>query len=331
MLRLFQSSNPVSLILLIIYAALVNLKFFLGGIPTSEISYYFIGDLLFNQWIPLNKLPQTVVPFFNLACIVTQAVLISMLMQGSKVNTKPSLLPALVFILLCSFFPDMLLNTPAVLSGFFLIWILFKIFSAYNKPKADTIYFDTGLLNGFVSLLFFPALVFSLYSLLAIIRMRSITFREFVLFLSGFMVIYFLAATAFFWFDLLPEFWEKQFHFVPDLTKLSNFFSTIVIVKLVLIGIALIISLLFYSNKFTSNLIQVRKYLGSFVSFFLFGILAFLFNSNADFGGLYFLMMGTSFFISYYFFHSKNRMTPEIIHITLLGATILFQYINFTA
>jgi len=330
-LRLFQSSNPLSLLLLILYAALINLKFFLGEIPTDETTYYFIGDLLFNQWLQLHRLPEFIVPFFNLACIVTQAVLISMLMQGSKVNTKPSLLPALVFILLCSFFPDILYNTPAVLSGFFLIWILFKIFSAYNKPKADNVYFDTGLLNGFISLLFFPTLVYSLYSLLAIIRMRSITFREFILFLSGFMVIYFLVATSFFWFDLLPDFWEKQFDLLPDLKKISGFFGSINLVKLFLIGIALIISLLFYSNKFSTNLIQVRKYLGSFISFFIFGIVAFLFNSNADAGGLYFLLMGTSFFISYYFFHSKNRTTPEIIHITLLGATILFQYINFTA
>lgn len=331
MLRLFQSSNPVSLILLILYAALVNLKFLLGGLPPGEITHYFIGDLLFNKWLQLNNLPEFIVPFFNLACIITQAVLISMLMQGSKVNTKPSLLPALVFILLCSFFPEMLYNTPAILCGFFLIWILFKIFSAYNKPKADTIYFDTGLLNGFVSLLFFPTIVYGIYSLLAIIRMRSITFREFILYLSGFIVIYFLAATAFFWFDLLPVFWENHFIIPSDLTKLSVFFSSITIVKLILIGIALIISLLFYSNKFSTNLIQVRKYLGSFISFFLFGIAVFLLNSNADAGGLYFLLMGTSFFISYYFFHSKNRMTPEIIHITLLGATILFQYINFTA
>ncbi len=331
MLRLFQSSNPISLLLLIIYAAAINLNFFLVGSDALETNYYFIGDIVFNQWLHLDKIPQLIVSFFNLACIVTQAVLISMLMQGSKVNTKPSLIPALVFILLCSFFPDILLNTPAILSGFFIIWILFKIFSAYNKPKADTIYFDTGLLNGFVSLLFFPALVYSLYSLLAIIRMRSITVREFILYLSGFIVIYFLVATAFFWFDLLQMFWEKQFKLIPDLTNIASFFSSIIIIKLILIGIGLLISLVFYSNKFSTNLIQVRKYLGSFVSFFLFGIVAFLLNSNADAGGLYFLLMGTSFFISYYFFHSKQRMTPEIMHITLLGATILFQYINFTA
>ena len=330
MLRLFQSSNPVSLLLLIIYAAVINLKFFIGDISAAEPVYYYMGDLIFNKWLHLGDLPAFIVPLLNLAFIVTQAVLVSMLMQGSKVNTKPSLIPALVFILLCSFFPEILLYTPAVLSGFFLIWILFKIFSAYNKSKADTLYFDTGLLNGVVSLLYFPALVFSLYSLLALIRMRSITFREFILYISGFIVIYFLTATAFFWFDLLPEFWDKQFNFTPNLTELSEYFSVIVIVKLVIIGIALVISLLFYSNRFSTNLIQVRKYLGSFISFFLFAIAVVFLNTNVNVSGLYSLLLAGSFFISYYFFHSKNRMAAEIIHITLLGATFLFQYINFT-
>ncbi len=278
-----------------------------------------------------NHFAPIILPLINLIFLITQAVLISMLLQGNKITTRPTLIPASVFILLCSFFPDMLYNTPAILCGFFLIWILFKIFSAYNKPKADMIYFDTGLLNAISSILYFPSLIFSIYSLLALIRMRSITLRECVLFLSGFFVIYFLSLTALFWFDLLPEFWQSQFNFNLSQEHILQFFSAIVVVKCCLIGGVLIVALIFYSNRFSTNLIQVRKYLGSFISFFLFGLTAIFLQKQTQSAGLYSALIGCSIFISYYFFHSKNRTPPEIMHFALLGFTFLFQYINFTA
>lgn len=330
MLRLFKSSDPVTLVFLIIYAVIVNVKLIIEPLPIDHTQYYFISDIIFNKWLNIGSIPNVVLIIANIIFVVIQAILISMMMQGYKIISKPSLLPAMVFILLCSLFPVMLTNTPLIITGFFIIWILFKIFSAYNKPKADNIYFDTGLLNGVASVLYFPAILFSIYSLLSLVRIRTTTFREFVLFITGIFIIYFLVGTAIFWFDLFPQFMDTQFFGSITFIAITSIFTKINSIKFIIIGIVLVMSLLFYSNKFSTNLIQVRRYLGSFVMLFIFSILTLLLNKFPGDSGLYFILITTAIFIGYYFFHSPKRLGPEVMHLGLLGATFIFQYINFT-
>ncbi|MFI5172915.1 MAG: hypothetical protein ACHQFW_11020, partial [Chitinophagales bacterium] len=174
-------------------------------------------------------------------------------------------------------------------------------------------------------------IIFSLYSLLALVRIRTTTFREFILFVTGILLIYFLSGTMLFWFDLLPQFFENYFYFPTSIENITVLFTTETIIKFILIGIVLIISLIFYSNKFSSNLIQVRRYLGSFIILFIFSLLSILLNKYPGESALYFLFITSAIFISYYFFHSPNQAPPELMHMGLLGATVIFQYINFTS
>lgn len=74
--------------------------------------------------------------------------------------------------------------------------------------------------------------------------------------MTGLILSYFLACTALFWFDLLPEFAAKQFHIPQSLQPASGAFGVITIVKISLIGAAFVTALVFFGNRFSTNLIQ---------------------------------------------------------------------------
>lgn len=331
MLRIFQSSNPLTLLLLILYAVLVNLKWLIYPAPAELHTYSYISNIIFNKWLQLPQLPVYIVLILHIAIIVVTGILICFLMQQFKIITKPSLIPAAIFITICSIFPAILFSSPEILCGILLVWILFKTFSIYNKTKADMAYFDVGLMSSLMSLLYFPAIVFCFFGIITLFRMRSTSFRDFFIYMVGIVLGYFLIGTVVFWFDLLPEFAKAQFVLPKGILISEISFSVITIVKLSIIGIIFITALIFLSNKFSVNLIQVRKYLGAFVWLFVFAIASCFLNYPLQEYALFPVLLAVSLFISYYFYHSKNRLAAELMFLTLIGTTLIFQYINFAS
>ncbi|MEI2672648.1 MAG: hypothetical protein V9F05_01290 [Chitinophagaceae bacterium] len=331
MLRIFHQSNPLTLLLLIVFTTLINLKWIISAEPITDHHYSFISNILFNNWLQINEWPVILITLLNIGFIMITGILISFLLQQFKIITKASLIPAVVFITLCSLFPDFIYGAPELLCGILLVFILFKIFGVYNKTKSDMTYFDVGLLSGFMSLLYFPAIVFCLFGILSFFRIRSTSFREFFIYCVGVVLSYFLAATLLFWFDLLPQFAELQFGFPESFNRMENSFGVITIVKLSIIGIVFITSLVFFSNKFSTNLIQVRKYLSAFVYLLIFSTACMALNIPLHDGALYFVFIAASVFVSYYSYHFKNRLAPELMFLGLVGTTLIFQYINFAA
>ena len=331
MLRLFYQSNPLTFFLLIVYAILINLKWLISPVALDPQQYSYISNIIFNNWLHVGNWSPVLIICINATILTITGIFFSFLLQQYKIITKASLIPAVVFITLCSFFPDFLHSIPEVVCGMLLVFILFKIFGVYNKTKADNTYFDTGLLTGITSLLYFPAILFCVFGMFSLFRMRSTSFREFFIFCLGVLVSYFLVGTVLFWYDVLPEFLTAQFSIPKSMNMAAGAFGVISIVKLSLIGAALVVSLVYYSNRFSANLIQVRKYLGAFVLLFIFSTGAIFMHYPLEEGGLFFAIVAASVFISYFFYHSKNRLTPELMYLGLVGTTLIFQYINFAA
>lgn len=331
MLRIFQSSNPLSLLLLIAYAALVNLKWILHPELITMHEMSFVSTIIFIQWLHIEQLPKYIVIICNLALIITTGIVSSFLMQQYKLITKASLIPAATFITLCSLFPENLLNPPEIISGLVLIWIFFKIFSTYNKTKVSMAYFDVGLLSGIISLLFYPAIVLLFFGIIALFRMRSTSLRDFFNYCLGYLLCYFLVATLMFWFDLLPQFAGSHFKLPFAVQPNAEMLTILASVKLGLVGLVAIAAIIFFVDKMSTNLIQIRKYQGVAVWFFMFALLIFSFNLPFQAISLYHLILAVSLFVSYYFYHFKNRLVTDIVFLTLLGTTLLFQYINFAA
>lgn len=331
MLRLFYSFNPLTFLLLAVYTVLINLHTLLHPFPATGDYQFYLSHLIFDQWLHIRALPLQALNIILLLIIFGQGILLSVLMQSFKLIAKPSLLPAMTYVLLCSLFPQLLESPAEIICVLLLLWLLNKLFNVYNKARADGSYLDAGLLTGLLSLIFFPASLFILFGWFSLVRLRSSNFREFAVFLSGLLVILFLAFTGVFWFDALPELMKGQFYFPLPPFETGDLFETIPLIKIILLTLALILSLIFLSNRYTANLIQIRKYLSTFIWLLLYAAITIFFNRPVSTASLSLLMLPAAFFISYYFYYSKATLYTELVHAGLITATFMFQYINFVS
>lgn len=315
--------------MLLLYTALVHAHhFMLPAVPMegtqSYISRWLIQDVLFA-----DQLPYQIRGLIQLLMITGTGFALGILMQRYKLLNKPSLLPAMTFVLLCSFFPGLFQAMPEIWCGLIVMTLLFKIFGAYNKQRSDMTYFDAGALSITAVLLYPPMVILLVFSIIALFRMRSTSFREFVIYLIGMLTIVFLTGTVLYWFGQLEDFWQDPqwtFHFFA---QAQDSFTTMRIVKLSLIGAVLIMALLLYLDKIATNLIQIRRYMVVCIWLLLAGIpVAALAPAGTD-GAWYILLIPAAIIISYYFFHSKLSLYTESAHAVLFVATILMQYVTF--
>lgn len=290
---------------------------------------YTYTTALLLTWVPVEDLPAAVYGSLQLVLICITGLFLSTLMQRYKLISKPSMIPAMSFVLLCSFFPSTLQAFPEIWVGLLILLIVQKIFAAYNKQRCDMTYFDVALLSGIATLIYFPAIILCLFSILGMLRMRSTSAREFLIYLCGLLTVVWLTGTILFWFVTVDDFlasWQLQFHYFTDP---ATFFTTNMIIKLSVIGVAFIMALLLYFEKLSTNLIQLRRYMTVFVWLFL------LLGAVLGLGigvyeqAIYPLLIPVSMVIGYYFFHSKQPAYTESVHGALLLTTILLQYVTF--
>jgi len=296
--------------------------------PITAASHGVLSDGIW-QLLRIDSWPLLAIELLQSILMLTTGILISFMMQKFKLINKTTLMPAAVFVLICSYFPEMRIHIAETLCGLCLIILLYKIFGAYNKQRADMVYFDAAIISAIASLIYFPAVIFFFFSLFGLLRMRSTSFREFIIYLSGWLTVAFLLGTYIFWngsWEAWFASWEVQMHFISGIGELMN---ATIIAKLSLIGLVFIVTLIFYFDRLSANLIQIRKYMGVFMLLFLFCLVTACLGIGMDEGSLYLLWVPVTVVISYYFFHFKQLWYSEGMHAALLLGTFLFQYLTF--
>lgn len=329
MLRIFQNFHPLSFAGLCLYAFLLHWIYFLHPLAFTSVDLHYSGDLLFNRWLGTGQWPYVLTESLHILFIVLQGILLSLLLSRFRILQEPSLVPALLYVATDSLFPEFQTLFPELLIPFLSLWALFRIFSLYNRTTADNRIFDTGLLSGLQCLLFFPAVAFGLYNFFTLIRMRSTSFREIVLFFCGPLCVFFLCGIAFFWTGSLGDFlqdWGRIPAAAPDFHPLIFAYNA---AKFILLGVLLIITLLFISLTFSTNLIRIRKYIGSMIWFLVFAFLSLLPAGEIHFTNTFVLVLPFAMLFGYQLAQTRNRIFAEILHGVLLLATVLFQYLTF--
>ncbi|MBC8048397.1 MAG: hypothetical protein H7Y00_16475 [Fimbriimonadaceae bacterium] len=330
MLRIFQNISPASFLLLLFYFAGLSVHVFLYPTESDFSNLTILSNLIVNEWTGFSNLNETTLLIIALICIFLQGILMCIFMNYFKMLNKFSLIPAVIYYLMCFLFPEFISFFPLLVINFLLVGLLFLLFSVYNKTKIDAGIFNIGLLITIIIMLYSPAAIFIIFCLYTLLRLRSTAFREILVFFSAVILLYFLQATLLFWFDMLPAFTRQfSFKFSPEIRNLLD--DPVLIVKLILSIILLIISFFFLQQKTSGMLIQTRKYFSCLATFSIFAIASALFASTVSVKNIYPALFPASIINAYYFIHLKNREAAEIIHLAVLGIVLLFQYINFAA
>ena len=329
MLKIFRSNNPLTIVPLLLYLLLLKLALYIFPFELNAVFNTPLGLLtknLINSWSGWNY-------YWNISAamllILFQALYLNFIVNKNKVLEHQSYLVAMSYILLSSLFNGFNEVSQPLLSATFIIPAIDRIFSIYKKEYADMEIFDAALYISIAALFFFPAIIFLIWTFIALAIQKPFSIREWLIIIIGALVPFFLAFTYFFWFDQLDFFVFEFLQIRIEPYALNLTFDGYFISKA---GILITLSALFFFNmmQFTTvGNIQLRKYNTILLLLLIFSLLSLLFQPVIEIYHFYMIIIPLSVVFAYNFMQQGRENLIEIPHLLLIIAVLITQYFNF--
>ncbi len=324
MIDQFRRLNPVNILLLIVLAVVLRLGLLLHlpeALPLSifdPVNKFFpgIGNLLLD---PLANVLLTAV------LVVAQGLWVNRLVNEYNLLSKPSFLPALLFVTVSSLLsPFLTLNLPLV-TNFLMIGLAQGILSIHRKDEARSVMYNLGMVVGLGTLLYFPFIAMLVLLWISLILFRPFNWREWLSVLMGFLTVYFFIGFFYYWTDSFGRFYQiwlplgNKFVLAPVISR----YDYITFLPVAFIFVLAAFSL---QKNFFRSYVQIRK---SFQALFAMSILAILcFYLDPDSGVSHFLLaaLPAAVFMAYYFLNARIRWFYESVYVILVGMIVWFQF-----
>ncbi|MCH7410284.1 hypothetical protein MM239_12825 [Belliella sp. DSM 111904] len=231
MLRFFKINDPFRLlgilVLLLIYSGFYYLV--LGApITQPELIWMLVGERLADgfhmytdviddtgplsvgvYWILHEIFGRSFFVYKMLAFLIAifQITYINTLFIQYKSFDENTYIPAAVMLVLFHLSFDMLVLSPALMGGTFLVLALGQLFAqtVLQKEGSDSVLL-AGVFGGIAACFHFPLIIFLPFLVVSGIAISGFTFRQFLLSLVGYFLPLSLCALYYFWIDALPEF-----------------------------------------------------------------------------------------------------------------------------
>lgn len=326
MITLFRSLNPINLIILAAYTLFMRLAIFLNLPETLNFEFLESYTNFFIQ-IPLtNALSPSLNVVIAGILIFLQALLFNRIINNHGLLTKPSYLPALLYITGSSLFLQFLILSPPLICNFLLIWMIDKFMKISKAANAMMTMFDVGMIIAVGTLIYFPFIVLLVMLWLSLLLYRSFNWREWIAGLIGFFTIFLFIAVFYYWNDNISQFYNIW-------RPLTNSFPSVLKIKyddyLVLIPVALIIFLatLQLRENFFRSFISTRKAFQ--MLFFIFIVTMISFYTKSDFRVYHFILCVPpgAVLLAYYFSNAKKRWFYESLFAVLVLSIQYFLFV----
>jgi|LSQX01.1.fsa_nt_gb hypothetical protein len=195
LLKISKSKSTINYLL----PPLAGITFWLQGIIKPNPFKFFTGEAENLLYQPFNKLTENnllIRSISALALVVILSYLIQHINNHYNFIRQRSILPALIFIIIISGFPEIHTLHPVYFASLFFVFAIFRLFSAFEKSKPYSAAFDTGVLMGVASLFYFNIffIVPSMILGLSILSPEK-RWREFALLVTGLLLPFFFAFT----------------------------------------------------------------------------------------------------------------------------------------
>jgi hypothetical protein len=328
MVNVFRSYNPINILWLAILLFLTRAGYAYNAPPKLEFTYLEPFARLLAPGAYQYAFPPLVNIFLAGVLVFIQALLVNSLVNQYGLLSKPSFLPALMYIIVSGLFTPFLVLSPPLICNFLLIWMLYKLFGLYKGDDANSTTYDLGMIVAVGSLIYLPFIYLFLAIWAALVLFRPFNWREWVIGIMGYATIFFFLAVAYYLSGNLQIFYTIW-------TPLTTRFPTHVNINsynyLVLVPVIVIFTLGIMRMKqiFFRSYVQVRKsFQLLFVVFFIAGI---SFYVKAEFSLTHFLLCAVplSVFFAYYFLYANTRWFYESLFFLLLVSIVYFQFNTF--
>jgi hypothetical protein len=325
LLRLFKGTGP-GVILLI--------AFTLGALWISA----FIDPQLPGQTVyetnpmPLYSIVRSLIGTHPLAGVTFSfAIVVLLLFLITYFNTsvffinERTFLPAFLYVLLCSVFPENQILNPVLPSTLFLMMALMRIMETYRKPGTAFNFFDAGILIGIGSLFYVNVIWFGLLIIIGITLLRSGNIKEPAIAIVGLVTPYFLIAGLYyvigreisiFWSDITGNLFGESQGYV---------FSRLTIITLVVLGFIFIISIAFLMMQMSSKKIRSRKTFWLLLWTLFISLAVYVLLPSVSVEIIWITGIPACYILTHYFLFVRKKILPEIMFSGLLILVVLLQ------
>ncbi len=203
MLQIVRNNNPLTVLILLIYALAINWQVLfhpqMPVVPEGDFLFHiitgFLGVVLFQSAFGFTLL--------SVIMLAIQGIYLNAVANKHKLFYKPTYVTAFVYISLTALSPTFGYFSQPVLINWVLIMLTDAILQLAQSQKPRKIIFNTGFALGIAGLLMFPAMVYILALLAAISILRNLNPGEWMVALLGWITPVYFAAGLLYLFDVL--------------------------------------------------------------------------------------------------------------------------------
>lgn len=324
MIGIFKQKNPANIFLLLVFGVLLKLPMFLHPhVPENRTneSLLFKGILDFLE--PTGKTSPVIYPILAFGLLFLQAILLTRFINTQRMMSKPTYFPGMAYMLITSLLPEWNYFSAPLIINTILLFVLSGLFKIYGQPNAKGAIFNIGLALGIASFLFFPAITFLVWILLALALMRPFKLNEWVLCIVGittpfyFYAIYLFITAQWSWDHLWPYFSVS----LPSIQQSAWLAGSAFLLIVPFLGGGY-----YVQDNLRRMLINVRKG-WSLLLLYLLGAIFIPFVNNSDnFENWVMAAIPFAAFHACYYLYATLRVIPLLIFWLSVGFVVAYQY-----
>jgi len=258
--------------------------------------------------------------------VLLQAWMVNNLVINHSILIKDSFLPALLFILLNSFYPQQMFLSPQLIANLFIILMFQRLCNLYDSEKPLYIVLDSGLYLGMAVLFNYDTLVYLPFILISVILMTSFNIRFILASIFGLILPIYLLGVLFFMMDNLND-----LIIIINNSLNRNYLNSISInwnkiIPWFLISIIVFISGVSLQLNYFKNKVKTRRILITLALFIVISVLLTLIEDHNVVFAVCYLSVPVSIVMANYFMSKKLVILKEILFFSLVIAAVIYQY-----
>lgn len=291
--------------------------------PEHNIAYGTPFELLINQFT--ENFPQLSAYSGFLVSVV---VLLMMNSLNNRFIFVPqrSLYPSLLYVIIGFSFLSLQHLTPALVAMPLIILSLQSIFESYRKDYAEGEYFKAGFFLAIASIIYLPALAYTITIIFSILIMRPFSWREWVSTAGGLVVPAVFLIAFYLIFD------KETFQIIMNIDPskiiaaipkhMNSFFGY---GFYFIITVSFVVAFLFILGWSGTQKVRTNKIFMVFLSMIVVAVFSYLLIPTVSKDVLVIAALPLSYIISTHFIFSRRTFLPDAFTLAILLISMLLQ------
>ena len=325
MLNLFRNNSIFAYVFLIVFTVLIRLMPFLRIIPIDLNINAPLAQFIFN-WVSTFEDYYFFSAVSARFLVLLQAWMVNHLVVKHTILMKDSFLPALLFVLINSFYPQQMFLSPQLIANLFIILMFQRLCNLYESEKPLYIVLDSGLYLGMAVLFNYDTLIYLPFILISVILMTYFNIRFILASIFGIILPIYLLGVLFFMMDNLNDLFiiinnSLNRNYLNSISINWNKIIPWFLISFIVFASGISLQLNYFKNK-----VKTRRILITLVLYIVISVLLALIEDHNLVFAVCYLSVPVSIVMANYFMSKKLVILKEIMFLSLVITAVIFQY-----